>query len=143
MAIDDLLRTLVTAAKQPFSDWSSAKVPSTVGVYAIWDQDERLLYVGRAGNLRDRLKSHAIGRRSGDQFCVYVFDRLVLPVLSAEDIRKAAEDLISLDVKVRDYIRKHCSYSLVTTANKDDARSLEQRACRGLPSIGKPLLNPL
>ena len=143
MAIDDLLRTLATVAKQRFADWASVKVPSAVGVYAIWDQDERLLYVGRAGNLRDRLKSHAIGRRSGDQFCVYVFDRFVLPALSAEEIHKAAEDLISLDAKVRDYIRKHCSYSLVTTANKDDARSLEQRACRGLPSIGKPLLNPL
>jgi len=143
MAIDDLLRTLARAAKQRFADWSSVKVPSAVGVYAIWDQDERLLYVGRAGNLRDRLKSHAIGRRSGDQFCVYVFDRLVLPALSAEEIQKAAEDLISLDAKVRDYIRTHCSYSLITTANKDDARSLEQRACRGLPSIGKPLLNPL
>ena len=101
------------------------------------------LYVGWAGNLRDRLKSHAIGRRNGNQFCVYVFDRLVLPVLSAEEIHKAAEDLISLDAKVRDYIRKHCSYSLVTTANKDDARSLERLARRGLPSIGKPLLNPL
>ena len=112
-------------------------------VYAIWDQDERLLYVGWAGNLRDRLKSHAIGRRNGNQFCVYMFDRLVLPVLSAEEIHKAAEDLISLDAKVRDYIRKHCSYSLVTTANKDDARSLERLARRGLPSIGKPLLNPL
>jgi hypothetical protein len=142
MAINDLLRTLVTAAKQPFSDWSSASVPSAVGVYAIWDH-ERLLYVGRTGNLRDRLKSHAIGRRSGDQFCVYVFDRLVLPVLSAGEIREAAENLTSLDVKVRDYIRKHCSYSLVTTANKDDALSLEQRACRGFLSIGKPLLNPL
>lgn len=83
------------------------------------------------------------GRRSGNQFCVYVFDRLVLPVLSAEEIRKAAEDLISLDVKVRDYIRKQCSYSLVTIANKDDARSLERLARGGLPSIGKPLVNPL
>jgi predicted GIY-YIG superfamily endonuclease len=143
MAIDDLLRTLAIATKQRFADWSSVKAPSAVGVYVVWDQDERLLYVGWAGNLRDRLKSHAIGRRSGNQFCVYVFDRLVLPVLSAEEIHKAAEGLISLDAKVRDYIRKHCSYSLVMTANKDDARSLERLARCGLPSTGKPLLNPL
>jgi hypothetical protein len=46
MAIDDLLRTLAIATKQRFADWSSVKVPSAVGVYAVWDQDERLLYVG-------------------------------------------------------------------------------------------------
>jgi hypothetical protein len=81
---------------------------------------QRLLYVGMAENLRNRLNSHAGGRRSGDQFCVYVFDRLVLPVLSAEEIRKAAEGQISLDARVRHYIRTHCSYSLVATANKTD-----------------------
>jgi predicted GIY-YIG superfamily endonuclease len=141
MAIDDALRTLATATKQRFAVWSSANVRPDVGVYAIWDQ--RLLYVGMAENLRNRLNSHASGRRSGDQFCVYVFDRLVLPVLSVEEIRKAAESQISLDAKVRDYIRTHCSYSLVTTANKADAQSLERRARRGDPLIGKPLLNPL
>jgi hypothetical protein len=39
--------------------------------------------------LYTRLQSHASGRRSGDQFCVYVADGLVLPSLSPEDIGQA------------------------------------------------------
>ena len=141
MAIDDVAGTLARAPKQRFATWSGANVKADVGVYAIWDQ--RLLYVGMVENLRNRLNSHASGRRSGDQFCVYVFDRLVLPVLSADEIRKAAEGQISLDAKVRDYVRTHCSYSLVTTANKADAQSLERGVRRGDPPFGKPLLKPL
>jgi hypothetical protein len=38
----------------------------------------------RKGSIRACI--HASGRRSGDRFCVYVADRLVLPTLSQEDI---------------------------------------------------------
>jgi len=80
-----------------FADWPNPAVPNgRIGAYTIW-HDDQLLYVGMAGRaidpspdtsglaparltgLRSRLASHASGRRSGDQFCVYVFDRLVLP----------------------------------------------------------------
>jgi hypothetical protein len=60
------------------------------GCYTIWDSDGRFVYAGMAGRgktasaiaaactnpnapvsgLRDRLRSHQNGRRSGDQFCV-------------------------------------------------------------------------
>jgi len=82
-------------------------VTSLPSLYGIGDvgRDQRLLYVGISENLRKRLNSHASGRRGGDQFNIYVFDRLVLPVLSAEEFQKAAEGQISLDAKVRDYIR--------------------------------------
>ena len=33
-----------------------------------------------------RLNSHASGRLSGDQFCVYVANRFVIPSLSAEEL---------------------------------------------------------
>src|SRR6266849_2764751 len=147
MAIDDLLKTLAAAPQQRFADWRNANVPLVTGVYLIWDRDQHLLYVGMAGskngNLRKRLGSHARGGRGGDQFCLYVFDRFVLPLLTAEEIRKAADDRISLDAKTGDYIRTNYSYSFVTTENTDDARALEARAQHGVPSIGKPLLNPL
>jgi len=48
--------------------------------------------------LYTRLRSHASGRRSGDQFCIYVADRFVLPTLSQEDIMaitKAAQAVAS------------------------------------------------
>jgi hypothetical protein len=63
--------------------------------------DGRFIYVGMSGRsitkatqapnrpygLYTRLDSHAGGRRSGDQFCVYVAGRLVLPTLTADDKR--------------------------------------------------------
>jgi hypothetical protein len=88
-----------------FADWPNPQVPNgRIGVYTVWDGDE-LIYVGMGGRavgpsadangpassklsgLRSRLASHASGRRSGDQFCIYVFDRLVLPTLSLQQIR--------------------------------------------------------
>ncbi len=61
------------------------------GVYTIWHEDGRFIYVGMSGRgitkdtatrntpfgIYIRLRSHASGRRSGDQFCVYVAGRLV------------------------------------------------------------------
>jgi hypothetical protein len=43
-----------------------------------------------AQGIYTRLQSHASGRRSGDQFSVYVADRLVLPTLSHDDINAIA-----------------------------------------------------
>ena len=74
-----------------FADWPNPEVPLVAaGVYTIWEGDW-FLYVGMAGRaltaediatlrargekrkgLAERLNSHASGRRSGDQFCVYV-----------------------------------------------------------------------
>jgi len=87
-----------------FVDWPNPAVPNgRIGVYTVWRGDQ-LVYVGMAGRtlgpgansggsasakitgLRSRLASHASGRRSGDQFCVYVFDCLVLPTLSRQRI---------------------------------------------------------
>jgi hypothetical protein len=61
------------------------------GSNTIWHKDGRLIYVGMPGRgiaaettrrntpqgLYTRLQSHASGRRSGAQLCVYVADRLV------------------------------------------------------------------
>jgi hypothetical protein len=53
---------------------------SGAGVYTVWDDAGGLVYAGIAGRnpagkgLVSRLRSHASGRRSGDQFCVYVAD---------------------------------------------------------------------
>jgi hypothetical protein len=61
---------------------------SGAGVYTIWDDAGGLVYTGIAGRnpegrgLASRLRSHASGRRSGDQFCVFVADHYVLPELS-------------------------------------------------------------
>ena len=40
----------------------------------------------KARGIRDRLAAHRNGRRSGDQFAVYVFDRFVLGSLTPEQL---------------------------------------------------------
>jgi hypothetical protein len=72
-----------------------------------------------------RLKSHASGRRSGDQFCVYVADRLVLPTLSQEDITAIASGRHQMDAFVRQYIHENLSYRFVILPDGKAARALE------------------
>jgi hypothetical protein len=86
-----------------FSDWPNADVPAVAaGVYAVWEGD-LLIYCGMsergfekalAGKaklgLTTRLASHASGRLSGDQFCVYIANRLVIPKLSGEQLEQCA-----------------------------------------------------
>jgi hypothetical protein len=60
-----------------------------------------------------RLHSHASGRRSGDQFCVYVADRLVLTTLSQEDIAAIASGRHSMDALVWRYIHENLSYRFI------------------------------
>jgi hypothetical protein len=66
------------------------------GVYTIWDEAGGLVYAGIAGRnpagkgLASRLRSHASGRRSSDQFCIYVADHYVLPELTREQSRRSA-----------------------------------------------------
>jgi hypothetical protein len=80
-----------------FHNWPNEAVPQFgAGVYTIWHRDGRFIYVGMSGRnittdtaprnrphgLHTRLNSHFSGRRSGDQFCVYVADYLVLGSLN-------------------------------------------------------------
>lgn len=140
-----------------FADWPNPEVPNgRAGVYTIWD-GETLIYVGMAGRsmvatagerqevrgrqsgLRGRLHSHASG---GDQFCVYVADRLVLPTLTPEDIKAIGAGSLKLDALVRDYIRKRLAYRYVVTVGGVEAGGLERQVQRG--ALGQhPLLNPL
>lgn len=78
-----------------FASWPNLSVPAVAaGVYAIW-KDGELIYCGMSGREIDSkgkaapkkygfvtpLNSHASGRLSGDQFCVYVANRFVIPLL--------------------------------------------------------------
>jgi hypothetical protein len=111
-----------------FADWPNPEVSNgRIGVYTVWGGDE-LIYVGMGGRavgpnadtngpastkltgLRSRLASHASRRRSGDQFCIYVFDRLVLPTLSLQQIQNTARRQLSLDGLTRQLIRQSLCY---------------------------------
>ena len=145
----------------PFSDWPNSTVPlSSAGVYSIWNNEGVLVYVGMSGRgmsnehltksetegrkrgLYTRLNSHASGARSGDQFCVYIADRLVLPTLTQDQIDAISQRMISFDHLVRDYIRANLSFRFAITHDGEAAISLEREARSG--ALGSlPFLNPL
>jgi len=141
-----------------FRDWPDASVPRFgAGVYTIWDSEGRFIYVGMSGRgitggmaipnrphgLVTRLHSHAQGRRSGDQFCVYVADRFVLPTLSAEEIADIGSQRHSLDAYVRRYIHQHLGYRFSLCGEGAEAAAIERQIRLGEWPLGKPLLNPL
>jgi hypothetical protein len=155
------LRSLETGPCHRFSDWPNHVVPKiTAGVYTIWDRD-RLVYVGMSGRaltpegidapdeptkakgLWTRLESHASGRRSGDQFCVYVCDRFVVPHLSDEQQTQIGVGDLSLDACTRKHIHDQFEYRFVTLRSGQEAFALERDVQRGALSAGKPFLNPL
>jgi hypothetical protein len=148
-----------------FADWPNPEVPLVaIGLYTVW-QDDEFIYVGMAGRaseevlrgnherqracgLRDRLRSHAAGRRSGDQFCVYVADRLVLPTLTREQLEDIANAQVALDALVRRYIHQHLAYRFfafrgLSADEQRHTRELETTIRRGATPMGTPLLNPL
>jgi hypothetical protein len=145
-----------------FADWPNPAVPNgRIGAYTVW-RDSQLVYVGMAGGaievgtrvagesargrptgLRSRLNSHASGRRSGDQFCVYVFDRLVLPTLSRQQIEDAARGQISLDRLTRQLIRHALSYRVTLLTSAAIARAVERQIQREGLANQSPLLNPI
>jgi len=159
LELNTYLDTLENGGSYPFNDWST--IPRIcAGVYTIW-RDQELIYVGMSGrsmtaesitehrtaNLRarglsTRLKAHASGRRSGDQFCVYVGDRLVLPTLKNNNIEEIANGKLSFDKLIRDYIHENLTFRFVETENDKIAYELENAIKGGVLEAGKPFLNP-
>lgn len=157
----ELLRALEAGPSQRFADWPNPSVPKVAaGVYTVWESG-RLIYAGMSGRaltpegidapdeptkakgLWTRLDSHASGRRSGDQFCVYVCDRFVVPRLSDEQQTQIGDGVLSLDALTRKHIHDHFEYRYVTLRSGNDAFALERDVQRGALSVGKPFLNPL
>jgi hypothetical protein len=156
------VQELETGPLHRFQDWPNEQVPRrAAGVYTIWEGD-RLLYVGmsgramtaeylevsdggriRAKGLWTRLNTHASGRRSGDQFCVYVGDRFVVPGLTASQKQQFAAGTLSLDTLIRALVHQRLSYRFVVCADGAEALKLEREVRRGSLSAGKPYLNPL
>ena len=147
--------TLIGALEQGrllrFADWPEETLrASAPGVYTVWDQ-ERFLYVGiswqdrpNSKGLFGRLNAHASGRRSGDQFCIYICDVFIVPVLNPDQLQAISTRELSLDALTKTYIRRNLTYRATHTEAGEEARKLE-RCIRsdGLPTAGRPLLNPL
>lgn len=157
---DNQILQLRSGPLHRFADWPNQDMPrAAAGVYSIWNTRDEFMYVGMAGHgksaldiqaalangkttgLRDRLNSHASGRRSGDQFCVYVQDLLLLPRLTSEDIDLIVARQLTIDRLVRDYVHENLSYRYVITEDGKSALELERQIIGG--ALGDhPILNP-
>lgn len=79
---------------------------------------------------------------SGDQFCVYVANRLVVPQLAPEQLPRFATGELRLDALTRTYINDRFDYQFTCVETSAEAFGLEMR-CRSGEIFGvKPLLNP-
>ena len=156
------MTVLVTGPLFRFADWPNEQVPRrAAGVYTIWRQEE-FVYVGMSGRgakaedfvatqtqedqakwLWTRLGSHASGRRSGDQFNVYICDRFVVPALTPRQQRDIGQGKLLLDQMTKDFIRAHLSYRFVVYPNGAEALAAERALRAGQSSAGRPFLNPL
>ena len=151
---------LQDVAALKFADWPDGGVPRrAAGVYTIWRQEE-LLYAGMSGRgaqvedftvgsggkavgLWTRLNSHASGRRSGDQFNVYVCDRFVVPMLTRDQQQAIAAGQLLLDRMTRDFIRQNLTYRYLACRDGAEALEIERSVRAGQLPAGRPYLNPL
>jgi hypothetical protein len=155
--LDGVAAVLGTGASFSFADWPNDAVPRFgAGVYTVWHDDGRFIYVGMSGRgitdqtiprnnphgLHTRLASHASGRRSGDQFCVYVADRLVLPTLTPSDISAICSGDHQMDAFVRCYIHANLRYRYLMLPDGATAFRYEGAIKSGEWEHGRPLLNP-
>lgn len=135
-----------------FADWPVREVPVTGSlVYTVWDRSGAFIYVGMAGRSASslsaskgpfgRLTSHASGRRSGDQFCIYICDRLVLPHVHNR-ISDIADGRLSLDALTRAYIRSELGFRFVVAPGPAEAFVVERALQKGEWPFGRPLLDP-
>ena len=143
----DPINRLKNGPRYPFTESPRNHIGRDVrsGVYAIW-RGEDLIYAGFAGRdgarggFVNRLLHHRRGDRSGDKFCVYVFDRYILPELNAIQITSAAAGRLKLDPLIREFVANQLKYSYVPCENQTEALELEARVLRG--ELGaRPSLN--
>lgn len=127
-----------------FADWPNKDVPKDKpGVYLIYQVND-LKYVGMASaNLNGRLNQHALGKRSGDQFCVYVGDRLVMPKLGIDQMKGVFSGEYSLDDAIKEFVRSQLSYRYLLVADDPTARALEKHGLAIAKGQGSDLLNSL
>ena len=130
------LEELANAKLCHFKDWPNQQIPPVCsGVYTVYDSSDHLIYVGMAGanltrsrtlekqqagkqsGLYDRLRSHASGYRSGDQFNVYIGDLYVLKRLSRDQIEAISCGNESFDTHIKTFIHEHLSYRYVIVPN--------------------------
>lgn len=134
-----------------FTNSSVAEIPPFGSIiYTVFLDDTEFIYVGiggLAGNTvqerkpRSRLLQHTQGRRSGDQFCIYIQDFYVIPTLIGTDHVPVKGHL---DKLTKQFIQTRLSYRYVVVQTDDSdkvVRRLERDVQAGAMGYPKPTLN--
>jgi hypothetical protein len=144
----EIISALLDGPSGRFADPISPDVPTSgAGIYTVWDEGGQLVYVGAAGRnpqgagLASRLRSHASGRRSGDQFCVYVADHYVLPELTPEQVEAIARFQLSMDELIREKVQRSFTFRVATVPDYPTALAVESWVKSGAADCGPPRLN--
>ena len=139
-----------------FEDRPEEPIPDiAAGLYSIW-REEQFLYVGIAGRdlnktssrkvrgLKDRLRAHWKGGLGGDQFAVYVFERITAPQVTREQLDAMGEGTLTLIQLNQEYIRTKLSYRFLVVDAYSEAKEIEDALKSGkYDPPGKPFLNPM
>ena len=140
----------------PFSLESIRQIPEFGSIlYAVFLDKTEFIYIGIGGlsgasaksrDPRSRIRQHTQGRRSGDQFCIYIQDFYVIPDLIRSDYTPRKGHLYEL---VRDFIQSRLSFRFVVFQTDDSdqiVRRLEREIQSGqhqnqLPTINSSIKN--
>lgn len=125
---------LIILQKAPaFKHEQTNDIPSTSGVYVAWiSGDTRCLYVGKAGNLRERIRSHYSGQRGRDQFCLYVYDQFI------HNDRPSGLDTRQVNIMTAEWIREKVFFKFGELPSSEIGKYEEY-----IRKKYQPLLNPL
>ncbi len=138
---------------KPFNSESLKDIPRYGSIiYTVFLDKREFIYVGIGGlsgktvhdrNPRSRILQHTQGRRSGDQFCIYIQDFYVIPSLMGTPYRPVKG---YLDRLTKEFIQSRLMYryAVIQTEHSDrDVRNLEREIQSGKHGNPLPTLNPI
>ena len=103
------------------------------GIYTAWlSGNPYCLYVGKAGNLYNRIKSHYSGHRGGDQFCLYIYDHYIYPD------RPPGLNTLAVDRITGAWIKQNISFKYVEVPSEEMGIHEDR-----LRREWNPILNPI
>ena len=115
-------------------------------IYTVFLDRKEFIYVGIGGlsgkrDPRSRIRQHTSGLRSGDQFCIYIQDFYVIPLLIGQTyVPKKGY----LDQLTKEFIQKRLTYRYMVFQDEDSdkvVRKLEKELQTNLHGHGMPKLN--
>jgi mannosyltransferase OCH1-like enzyme len=115
-------------------------------IYTVFLDRKEFIYVGIGGlsgkkDPRSRIRQHTSGLRSGDQFCIYIQDFYVIPLLIGQTyVPKKGY----LDQLTKEFIQKRLTYRYMVFQDEDSdkvVRKFEKELQTNLHGHGMPKLN--